>query len=462
MNTSTPSAEQRPPENHLSKSVFSNASWLAGEKIAQTGASFFVGVWLARYLGPSDYGLLAYAITFATFITTLAALGLNPIVLRDLTKHEDVHATLGTAFLLQFFAGIFCYTASLLIASRDPTNSGVLLWAMACTGTSVLLGAFKVIESWFQSRSESRFPVYVSGIAIATSTVSKAACMLAGCSLKALALIFALENFVAVCGLVTVFHRRGEQISRWHWNAARARRLLVSSWPLLVSSVMILIYIRTDQILIKRYLGSTALGHYSIATRLTDTWYFIPLAISTAAFPKISQLRTSDNAKYLAEFQRLCRIVVTLGIGVAVPLSFSAPLVVKILFGASYLPSAAVLQIYVWTIVFVFLGTVSSQWFIHENLQFYSLVRNSLGAILNLMLNIALIPRWGLIGSAFATFSAVFVASYAANSLSPKTRSLFNLHTRAIVEALKGEGLRDVYRILLLRLSSKAARAQRR
>jgi O-antigen/teichoic acid export membrane protein len=165
-----------------------------------------------------------------------------------------------------------------------------------------------------------------------------------------------------------------------------------------------MIYMRIDQIMIKGMLGDREVGLYSVAVRLSEVWYFIPLVITNSLFPAIVGAKKINKELYYTRLQRLYTFMVWMALGLAIPMTLLSGWLVTLLYGAAYKEAGAVLMIHIWAGVFVFYGCARGQWLLSENMQTYGLICTSIGAIMNIALNSVLIGRMGIIGAAIATF----------------------------------------------------------
>ena len=116
--------------------------------------------------------------------------------------------------------------------------------------------------------------------------------------------------------------------------------------------------------------------------------------------------------------------------------------VINFLYGESFSDAGGVLMVHIWSAVFVFLGVASSKWFISEGLQRYSFYRTVSGALLNIALNLLLIPEYGIYGAAIATLCSQMVASYLFNLMNHKSRITFIMQSRALLLPLRKVGLK--------------------
>ena len=169
---------------------------------------------------------------------------------------------------------------------------------------------------------------------------------------------------------------------------------------------------RIDQVMIKEIMDTGAVGNYAVAVRLSEVWYFIPMAITSSLFPAIIDAKKISEKLYYERLQKLYALMTWLAIGIALPITFLADDIIRLLFGMQYQDAAGVLVIYVWAGVFVFLGVASSQYLIVENYTRISFFRTAIGAIVNVGLNIILIPKYGINGAAMATLISYFLSTF--------------------------------------------------
>jgi O-antigen/teichoic acid export membrane protein len=212
-----------------------------------------------------------------------------------------------------------------------------------------------------------------------------------------------------------------------------AKDLLRNAWPLIFGSLVIMIYMRIDQIMIMKIIGEKEMGLFSAAVRLSEAWYFVPMIITNSLFPAVLNAKKTDETEYKKRMQHLFNLMFIISIGVAIPISVASPWLIDIFYGEAYQASAKILTLHVWTGVFVSLGVASSNWFLAENLQKFALWKTIAGAIINIVLNFLLIPRFGIVGAAFSTLACQMCASVFFNVLYKKSRPIFRMQMNAIL-----------------------------
>lgn len=421
---------------------FKNTSWLLGEKVLRMTVGLFVGVWVARYLGPERFGLFSYAQSFVGLFSVIATLGLDGIVIRELVKDENQRdQLLGTAFILKLIGAVlvlFLLATSMLFQSND-IQTIVLIFLIA---SATVLQSFNVIDFYFQSKVLSKFVVYSNLCSLLLSSVIKVVLISYEAPLIAFAYVVLFDSIILASGFVFFYFKNKFSILTWNFNLNLAKSLLKDSWPLILSGLVISMYMKIDQIMVKEMLGADAVGQYAAAVRLSEAWYFIPMVISSSLFPAILNAKKISKELYYSRLQKLYDLMAWMAMAIAIPMTFLSERLVQLLYGWQYSDAGGVLMLHIWSAVFVFLGVASSKWFVAENLQKHSFYRTFAGAIVNVILNYILIPKYGIYGAAIATLTAQIIASYLYNMICKKTRITFVLQSKALLLPFRKRGFK--------------------
>lgn len=413
--------------------IVDNISWLFLDNILRMGAGLIVGVWIARYLGPEHFGLLNYATAFVGLFGAIAALGLQGIVVRDIVRDpEAAPLTLGSAAVLQLVGGLAAYLLTLGTIAHLRPDDALARTVVTILGATMLFKASEIAVYWFESRVQSKYTVWVQNGVFLVLTAIKVGLILLQAPLTAF--VWAMVAEAALVGLIlmAVMSQLGHGPTRLKATVVRAKTLLKDSWPLVLSAIAVSVYMKIDQIMLGQMIGDEAVGVYSAAVRVSEVWYFIPMAIAASVFPTILEAKNRSEALYLARLQKLYDLMVTISVVVALPMTFLATPIIGLLFGDAYVGAGPILAIHIWASVFVFLGVASGQWFLAENRQVLGLQRTALGAIANIGLNFWLIPFYGVLGAAIATVVAQAVVSFLFDGLQAITRPMFFMKLAAM------------------------------
>lgn len=420
------------------RKIVGNTGWLFAERILRMGLSFIVLVWLARYLGPEQFGTYSYAIAFTLLFSELTTLGLNAILVRDIVNSpEHRNATLGTAFVMRLLGGSLSLGFAALIIGWIRPDDQLVRLLVVIVATGQVFRAFEVIDFHFQSRVESKYVVTAKAIAFATTSLTTVVLIITNASLPAFVSVKAAEFILTGLGLALMYRLKGNSLSAWRFQAERARTLIRQSWPLILSGFGAAIYYKIDQVMLGEMVGEAAVGVYAVAAQLSEVWYFIPLAIVTSTFPSLLESRKHHLATYHKKLQGLYNLLAVLALIIAIIVALlSTPLVV-LLYGEAFREAGMILAIHVWASVFIFMRAALSKWLISESLTIFSLSTHSLGALSNILLNLFLIPQYGTLGAAIATVISYAIAGYLALFVHPKTWQPARMMTLALFLPLR-------------------------
>lgn len=382
---------------------FKNTGWMFFGQMFSLLVSFFIGAWLARYLGPENYGVFNYAIAFVGLFGVIAPLGIDAILSRELiTYPEKSNELMGTAFVLKIVGGLIAFFATCVAAYFLETNYLIKL-IIVIFSFNFLFAPLNVIATFFNSNVKAKNNVLVVTITTVIISILKISLILSGLGILWLSVIFLLEAFFQSFGLFVVYKNNGYLIKKWVFNKNLALSFLKTSLFLMLASAATVIYLKIDQIMIGKMMSSTNVGLYAAAVKLSDIWYFIPGIICGSLFPAIINAKKSNQALYKNRLKNLYLLMFLLSVVIALPISLLSKQLMFWMFGGEYISAASVLSIYVWAGVGVFLGTAVNQYLMSENMLRTIFILNILTMTTNVALNLYLIPLIGLNGAAIAT-----------------------------------------------------------
>ena len=413
-------------KNHSGfRKYFANTSWLMAERIIRMTVALFVGVYVARYLGPERFGLLSYANSFVGLFLALATLGLDSIVIRELVKNpESRNELLGTAFGLKIFGTIimwfFILVSVPIIENDNQTNIFIAILSFA-----ILFQVFNVIDFNYQAEVKSKYVVKVQFFQLIFSSSTKLFLIFIKAPLLWFVWVYCFDTFLLAIGLVVIYMIKSGNFLLWRWKWEFARTLMRDSWPLILSGIIVSIYVNIDQVMIKHMIDEQAVGIYAIATRISTAWYFIPIAITSSMFPAILNAKYNNSSIYQQRLQALYDILVWLAILIAIVILCLSESIIDLLVGQEYAPAASVLSIAIIAGIFTNIGLINNKFFEAENRQIDILYRSLLGVSVNIFLNIILIKKYGVYGAAMATVAAQFSTSIVYTYLKKDARILF-------------------------------------
>jgi O-antigen/teichoic acid export membrane protein len=271
-----------------------------------------------------------------------------------------------------------------------------------------IIQAFTVIDSYFQSQVQSKYIMQVQIIGNLVSAAIKLALIYARQPLVYFVYAYAFDFLLISVGYYFTYQRTDRSIFKWAYNSVLAKKLLTYSWPLIISGIMVSLFTRIDQIMLQNMAGVKEAGAYATVASLSEAWNFVPIVIISSLFPAILNARRDDPVRYKKRIQHLYDLMVYLSVPVAIIVTFISPFIYKsgYIFKPEYAYAAPVLSVHIWSGVFVFLGAASGQYLIAENYTKLTFIRTGVGAIVNIVLNLVLIPKMGMMGAAIATLTA--------------------------------------------------------
>lgn len=412
---------------------FKNTSWLFGEKILRMIVGIFVGIWVARYLGPEQFGLFSYVQSFVGLFTGIATLGLDGIIIRELVKDESKRdVLLGTAFRLKLI-GAFSVLLVLAVAVNFTSNdryTNILIFIIA---SATIFQSLNVIDMYFQSKVLSRYVVYANIISLFISTMIKITLLLNEASLIAFAWVVLFDSFVLAMGFLYFYLHNHRSLKSWEFEKNMAIILLKDSWPLIFGSIAATIYMKIDQVMIKEMLDSKAVGYYAAAARLSEVWLIVTVLLTQSFAPSIINAKRINNKLYLERIQAIYNLLIKISVLISIIMFIFSKDIITLLYGEEYKSSIEILNIYIWSIVFVFLSNGSWAYYLNENLQKLASIRLIYGAFINIILNFYFIDYFGLVGAAYSTLISYSISSYFVNFFYKKTKPNFILQTKSII-----------------------------
>ena len=393
--------------------VIGNTGWLFSDKILRMGVGLFIGAWIARYLGPAQFGLMNYAGSFVALFSAFSSMGLDGIVVRNLVREPSCqNEALGTALVLKFIGSIVTLSLSIVTIFILRPGDYLTHWLVGIAGAATIFQAFDAIDFWFQAKVQSKYTVYARNAAFLLVSTLKVALII----LKAPLIAFAWANFAEVAlgsiGLILAYQKSGHSIRALKSSAAHAKLLLRDSWPLILSGLVGMIYLRIDQVMLGQMAGAREVGVYSAAVRIAEAWYFVPMAVSASVFPSVVEAKSLGDDRFYKRLQKFYNLMALMGYAVALPVTFLAGWIMKTLFGAAYSEAGPMLAVLIWAGLFVNLGVARSSFLMTMNWTRVHFMTMVWGALVNVVLNLLLIPHYGGMGAVIASLIAYWVAAH--------------------------------------------------
>ena len=424
----------------LKNKVIKNASWIIASRIVQALLALVISMLTARYLGPSNYGIINYAASIVAFVMPLMHLGVNSVLVQEIVRNpDDEGRIIGTATVMTFLSSLLCIGGTVAFAAI--ANPGETETIVVCALYSILLifQSLDMVRYWFQSKYLSKYTSIISLAAYTVVSIYKIYLLATGKSIYWFVVSNALEYaIISICSIY-LYKQKGTQ--KLGFSKTIGRRLLSTGKYYIISELMVTVFVQTDKIMLKGMLNSEATGFYSAAVTCATITQFVFAAILDSSRPAILESKKKSEEAFERNMKRLYSIVIYFSLAQSLAISLFAPLIIQILYGNSYAPASTALRIVVWYTTFSYLGAARNIWILAEGQQKHLLSVNMLGALANVIVNFMLIPVLGISGAAIASlvtqFFTNFVTGYIIKPLRPNNKLMVeSLNPRYLIELI--------------------------
>ena len=437
--------KQKLEGHNVFKKVAKNSSWIVFQNIFTMILGVVVTGVIARYFGTEKYGIFNYILSITSLFSGIASIGIYHIATKDLTQRpEDEGKILGTSFTIRLIAAILLIIAAettvCIMTHNDSTSMviGILLSLM------MLFSCSEVIDYYATANLKVKYLAVSKCISYIIFAVLKILIVVLKLDIRYYTATYLIEGIIYAIFLsisYKLIHKNIGKTCKWSFDKDYAKKLLSNCWYFALSSIMVTIYMRIDQVMLGKMIeDKSQVGIYSAAVRIAEMWAFVPNSIISSFKPVIMKYKGENNNKeYVKNLQRLYDISSLVSILFAIGITIFARLIIMILYGKAFLEASKILYILIWGIWFGILGNVHYVWLICENKGKYSLFYSATGSISNIIFNAILIPKYGMYGAAIATLISLFIANIVSFGIFKETRVLSKFAIKAIlfVEPLK-------------------------
>ncbi len=422
-------------------------------------ANLAVNVVLARHLGEDHFGSFSYALVLVSFFALFADFGMKPILVRELARRpEESETILGNAFLLKIILMSLTFALVWLVPLLTGVSSDlrILLWILAgnLLLSAKLITVRIVWESVFHIRLRMEIPVLFQTLDALLLIVVTLIAVSYNAAVETLAVIYVLCNLPGF--LLTYVWSKKMAKPRLHWKRDLVWMFLRESWPIALYLVFMAFYDRLDVLLLESLKGRSEVGLYAAAFRLVSPLNFIPLALATSLFPLLSQFSNSASGKLRQTYVTGMKILATLGLALALVASFFAEPIFAWLYPPAFAPGATAFKYLMWAQALGFLNFYLVDFNASIDRQSFNLRAAFMMALVNLGIDLLLIPKWGIVGASLAKiptnligFALLFTFSRPGD-LKPFIKIVARLALVAIGFSAALSFIRDVHLLLAL------------
>ncbi len=409
---------------------FQNTSWMFLEKFLRMGISLAVGIYVARYLNPENFGMLNYAQGYVGMFAAFSGLGINAILVRELVKTPDRRdILLGTTFTIKLVGALLLILSvlfSLLFVPHGSLTNTIII----IVATAELIKAFDVVDFYYQSRVLSKYVARVQMVQIFVTSIVKLILIFLEADVIYFAMVLLVDVSVTAIGYIYTYmgasNNRGS-IFKWKFNKKLALNLLYESWPITLFVLAMEIQSRIDQVMLGNMIGAYEVGQYSVAFKITLAIGVIPMVMFNSFSPAITEAKKQGPEVYRNRRLNFYRLMFGIYLLVAIPTFFLSETIIVTLFGEEYEPAAVIFPFFVLRLIFSYMGLAKEVFIVNESLFKYTLTTAILGAGLNIVANYFLIPTYASKGAIIASLISFTISGYFLDFFYHKTRENIKL-----------------------------------
>ncbi|WP_028765176.1 flippase [Shewanella colwelliana] len=412
---------------------FKNTFWIFFEQLIKLLSLFVINIFIARYLGPDKFGLLSFCVGIIAVLLTLSRLGMESVLVRELIENSNSAAAyVQTAFSLVFVAGGLCivslyFLLHLLNVDEQTFNYLIVL------SFSLLPQAFLVLDYHFQSQVRAKFSSLAKSLALVISAIIKVYLIYIQANIFYVICAMLIESCLIAFFLLYVYNCFQQTKFSLGFDRSVAIKLLKSCFPMLLAALTTVLYMRTDQLMIKWLVGDFDLGIYSAVSRIYEMWVMVTVVLCSALLPAIVRLKENSEYVYEEKMVLLFRIIIALSFLMSLFSLFFARDIVTIVFGEDYLKGVFVFQILMWSSMFAAMGSLTMRFLTVEKLERKVALRSFFALTVNVCLNFLLIPLYGINGAAISTLISLILANYVIDFFDKDLKKLLLIKNRAIL-----------------------------
>lgn len=422
------------PISEAREKVLKSGGWLLARQAVNMVNTLVLGVLLARHLGPEGFGVLSYTVSLVAVLAPLTTLGLKNLSLREYAQTPaEADQILGTITVMRVLGTLVSIAAAYFVATRFPIDHENIAILCVIAAGAVLFKAFDSLQEYFIADQDPKPFVINSVLILLFFTAVKVALILGDYTVDAFILANAAQTAAQSVGIVIAYRRNRGAFPGFRVDPSRMKLYARQGFPLMMGAMSAVIYLKIDVLFLSNMAGKEVTGIYSVAARLAEAWYMLPATLALAAFPRMVQLRQESQKRYNRRMQDALDVFAAFGTAIAVTSIFWAEPLIRILFGPAYAAAVPVLQIYVWIGIVFATRALIHKWLLAEGFFWGSAMINLTGAVSNVILNLALIPRFGAEGAAVATVISYTLAPILLAPIVPSLRPVATMQLKAIV-----------------------------
>jgi len=387
--------------------IVKNTAVLFAANIISKVLGFFYVMYSARYLGAEGFGILSFALAFAGIFGVLTDLGLGQLTVREVARDKSLAkkylnniSVMKTILVTVTFALIVIVIN--LLGYPEQTIKVVYLISLSVIFNS-FTGMFYSIFRAFEKMEYQSLGQILSSVLMLVGVLFAISQRFSVIGFALLYFVISVVTFVY--SFAISFWKFGKLNIKIDWNLWKST--IVEALPFGLSAIFIIIYFRIDSVMLSMMKGNEVVGWYSAAYKIIDAFVaLVPGIIYAVIYPVLSRHFNSKDLKtiYIKSFH----ISFILGLFISIFITLFANKIILIIYGTQYTNSVPALKILIWAFFIICISSITSGLLNSINKQRIVTIGTGIGALLNIILNLILIPKYSLNGAAFATVATEF------------------------------------------------------
>lgn len=383
----------------MNLAIARNSSWYLLEKLIRLSGSFLVSAWVARYLGPHEYGTLAFAMALIALAAFLVSLGVEGIVVRDLVQEPERESEiLSTYFSLRVLGGILGPALACAYVLAMGINQDGLLAVTAVLGVGTFLTTMDLTDCALQARHQARRTSSIRAIAFTVASLLKCVLVLTGAHLLWFAVATIVEYMLTAVMYGWILRSMGVHLSWRRFDPREMRTFLLDGKYMILSGAAVAVYSRIDVIAIGSVISKSVLANYALAAAMVAAWNLLGVSFAQALAPHVAAAHSKSSTEYIRILRRFLLATLVISVAGSAVISLCAHFIFWLLLGPSYALGGEILQILIWSAVASFMGVATSQIIINERLYALSLIRSLMGLVPLVIFIYPVAVQWGVFG----------------------------------------------------------------
>jgi len=381
--------------------IATNTAWVIVTHILNMALGVLAVMYLARYLGTEGFGKYSFIFAYLSFFTVLSDFGTGAILVREASRDaEAARKLLGNSIIMRLLFPLLTIALAYLIIL--PLKSSAEMRSLVLVASLGFLFSFSAVyKVIFQVSLKMAYPNLLD----TAGNVIKLALFLLVILKGGTLFDFILVSAVYVLPAVVALMYFSDKIitPRFDIDFALWKRLLKESWPLALSGVFILIYLRVDTVMLSLMKGDEAVGYYSAAYRLTELFTVIPMAFSLSLLPLMSRFFGSENERAKTYYQQGMKYMMLLALPLATGIMMLSSKIIPPIYGRQFTLAIPALSVLAWAEALIFMNIILANALVAVRKQWVVICNTSIGMVLNIILNFIFIPSFGFVGAASTT-----------------------------------------------------------